>query len=323
MTMDTKIWLTGASGLLGAHILAQGLARGLRIEPIARSVSPRSFLYQAADKFTVHALDLVKDSLVGLISKGDRVVNCAGLASSRPEDAAAMSAANVVATQNLWRAAFGKVSVFAHISSVATLSGPGSAEISTEKDQGCSRESIYAKTKTEADLWLAEQARLPGAPRLVIIHPCYMLGRWDARPSSGIIFPVLRMKKLKYYENGLKNFVAVGDVARGVLSALERPVSGHFILGGANHRVVDFLEITARVLGMDLGLTEITGSGTTVLNPAETGFIREFCADAAASSNRAENELGYLATQGLESMIRETVEYFREFRMLPGEKRPG
>ena len=123
-----KILLTGASGLLGAHLLEQGLKKGFEFKAVARKVSRRSFLFQVQDQVEVLSFDLTDPTRwpTDIFDKVDVVIHCAGLASAFTRDEEKMRLINIEGTKNLFQAAIkyqgSQLKKWIQISSVSTLS---------------------------------------------------------------------------------------------------------------------------------------------------------------------------------------------------------
>lgn len=68
-----------------------------------------------------------------------------------------------------------------------------------------------------------------------------MLGAWDSRPSSGRIILVGYRHRFMFCQPGGKNFVATGDVAKGIVSALSHGKDGEsYLLSGENMTYREF-----------------------------------------------------------------------------------
>jgi dihydroflavonol-4-reductase len=318
------ILLTGASGLLGAHVLRIGLAHGQRFRAVTRSVPARSYLATVAadSRVQVANLDLTTEAFADDLFTGvDTVIHAAALASPFPADEAKMKALNVDATERLFaRAIDAGVRQWVQVSSVATLSGSGAVPI-TEGDE-TPRETLYARTKWLADRYLRTQAQRAA---ILTVHPTFMLGPWDARPSSGSLLLALRMKRLRHYVECVKNVVAAADVATGILRALERGVAGgHYLLGGADVRMSEFLGLASRAIGIDassLGaLSALPKAATTEIEDAELHILRELCTPSPSSSAKAAHDFGYAPTTNLEALLNETVAWLEDHRLLPKKR---
>jgi len=317
-----KILLTGASGLLGAHLLEQGLKRGFEFKAVARKVSRRSFLFQVKDQVEVLSFDLTDPQSwpADIFDKIDVVMHCAGLASPFARDEEKMRLLNLEGTKNLFRAAkkyrVSQVKKWVQISSVSTLSSGEGNEPLDEKRIGKFRPTPYAKTKYEADCWLNDNR---SEIDLLTIHPCYMLGPWDARPSSGAIMFVFFLKRIKYLIDAIKNFVSPRDVAIGIYQALKANAQGHFILGGENIKLSKFVELVAKHLQLDSIDTQFIDNASLQaldLNEDQLASIKEFSLSDPISIAKAIEAFDYNPQTSVEQMISETAQYFIDKRML-------
>ena len=317
-----KILLTGASGLLGAHLLEQGLKRGFGFKAVGRKVSRRSFLFQVKDQVEVLSFDLTdpKSWPADIFDKIDVVIHCAGLASPFAHDEEKMRLLNMEGTKNLFQAAKkyqdSQLKKWVQISSVSTLSSGEGNEPLDEERIGKFRPTPYAKSKYEADSWLNDNR---GEKDLLTIHPCYMLGPWDARPSSGAILFAFFLKRIKYLIDATKNFVSPRDVAIGIYQALKANAQGHFILGGENLKLSNFVELMAKHLQLDSIDTQFIDNAslqTLDLNEDQLAGIKEFSLADPISWAKASESFNYNPQTSVEQMISETVQYFIDNRML-------
>jgi dihydroflavonol-4-reductase len=298
-----KILLTGSTGLLGSHLLEQGLEKGYHFKLPTRKISPRSYLNSVVENPLITHYD-VSDSWDDAIFKDvDFIIHCAGLASPFEKDFEEMDKVNIELTKYLYERK-GKAK-FVHISSIATLSSGSEDYTISEDNPGRVRDTYYAQTKKKSETWLEEQ----NDSELLIIHPCYMLGKYDSRPSSGSIFFTLKMGKVSEYINNVKNFVAASDVASGIYQALEKGnISGHYILGGENIELKYFFKQALVELQLEKELTQVT-------HP-DHGQVREFCTSNAISFDKAMNDFAYNPIVNLREMVRESIRYFADKKML-------
>ena len=291
-----KILLTGASGLLGAHLLEQGLKRGFEFKAVARKVSRRSFLFQVQDQVEVLSFDLTDPTSwpTDIFDRVDVAIHCAGLASPFARDEEKMKLLNIEGTKNLFQAAKkykdSQLKKWVQISSVSTLSSGEDNDLLDENNIGKFRPTPYAKTKYEADCWLNDNS---GEMDLLTIHPCYMLGPWDARPSSGAILFAFFLKRIKYLIDATKNFVSPRDVAIGIYQALKANAKGHFILGGENLKLSNFVELVAKHLQLNSIDTQFIDKANLQeldLNEDQLAIIKEFSlADPISCTKASKN----------------------------------
>ena len=322
-----KILLTGASGLLGAHLLEQGLEKGFEFKAVARKMSRRSFLFQVKDQVEVLSLDLTdpKNWPTDIFDNIDTVIHCAGIASPFARDEEKMRLLNLDGTKNLFQTAKkyqgSRLKKWVQISSVSTLSSGEGNEPLDEERIGKFRPTPYAKTKYEADCWLNDNR---SGIDLLTIHPCYMLGPWDARPSSGAILFALYLKRFKYLIDATKNFVSPRDVAIGIYQALKANARGHFILGGENLRLLNFVEIATEHLQLnsnDIQFIDSANLQELDLNEDQLASIKEFSLSDPISIAKATEAFDYSPQTSIDQMISETVQYFSDYKMLrlPGK----
>ena len=172
-----------------------------------------------------------------------------------------------------------------------------------EKSIGKFRPTPYAKTKYEADCWLNDNR---GEMDLLTIHPCYMLGPWDARPSSGAILFAFFLKRIKYLIDATKNFVSPRDVAIGIYQALKANAQGHFILGGENLKLSNFVELVAKHLQLDSIDTQFIDKASLQeldLNEDQLASIKEFSLADPISWAKATEAFDYNPQTSVEQMI--------------------
>ncbi|TNF31138.1 MAG: NAD(P)-dependent oxidoreductase [Deltaproteobacteria bacterium] len=308
-----KIFLTGATGLLGSHLLEQGLENGHEFIIPYRKITKRHYLndFILDNRITTIEMDLMNDIDVNLLNEIDVIINSAAFASPFEKDYDQMVAINTELPKRLYKA--GKkadVAKFIQISSTSVLGSEESSKTLTEEDSEYMRDTPYAKTKKAADDWLWDKTDV------ATIHPGFMLDRYDSRPSSGAILMALKMKKFNVYINGIKNIVAASDVAKGIYQLLEAEKFGNYILGGENISIANFLKIACEKIGKEFSeLQEITEDQLI-----EHQLEREFCLTSPVSSDKAKNDFGYVPVHNIEQCLDNTLEWFQEKKMMRVKK---
>jgi nucleoside-diphosphate-sugar epimerase len=256
-----RVFVTGGTGLVGGHVVAQLRARGDAVLALARSdAAARSLAALGAEPLRGDAADGALSERA--VADADAVVHTAAVVLAR-DDWPAYHALNVAATERLAVAAARHGRRMVHLSSVAVYGrretydgGPGSVTEEFGLDRPAFPGDHYARSKREAELALWRVAKETGL-RAVALRPCVIYGEGD-RHFSPRVAAALRMGRgfapvVGAGTNAL-SVVYAGNVAAAVLAALDRPaVTGPFNVandGGVTQR--GFLEHFAAGLGVRL-----------------------------------------------------------------------
>lgn len=231
-----KVFITGATGFIGATITRELLKDGHDVVALARPGSDRRNL--AGLPVEIHEGDLRDPASLGKGLEGCEVLYHAAadyrLWTRTPQ---AMYATNVGGTRNILDAAL-KCGVprVVYTSSVGTLGNPGDGEPGTEATPVSLADMVghYKRSK-----FLAEretEAFLHRGLPLVIVNPSTPVGSFDIKPTptGKIIVDFLNGRMPAYLDTGL-NIIDVQDCARGHILAAERGRIGEkYILGNCN-----------------------------------------------------------------------------------------
>jgi dihydroflavonol-4-reductase len=229
-----KTLVTGATGLIGSHIVKALLDRG---DDVRVTVRERSRLDNLAglelDRVTCDVLDrrAVRRALGGV----DRVFHCAGLpritASQQELDRVNVGGTRVVLEEAL-RAGVQRL-VF---TSSATTIGPAQRG-STADEKQVWRAGRYGLAYVNAKHAAEVEALRIGAQGLpvVVINPAFVLGPGDIYRSSTELVRRFLRRQLPAYVDGALCIVHPGDVAAGALLAdAKGEVGERYILGNRN-----------------------------------------------------------------------------------------
>lgn len=253
------IFVTGATGLIGSHIVRRLLADGRSVTALYRPENGYGLLSDIADRLTWHEGDVLDiPSLEAAIRPGNDVVHCAAIVSFLPKDRNRMEQVNVEGTANVVNVCL-KVGIrkLAFLSSVAALGRPeqkgdvpAAQPIVVTEDQKWQESplnSAYAKTKYRAELqvWRGSAEGLP----VVIVNPSIVLGVGDWTRSSSQLIKYAYDEK-RFYTDGDINYVDVLDVADAIAKLLYSDVvAQRFILNAGTLPYRDFLSQLAQALG--------------------------------------------------------------------------
>lgn len=322
-----KVFVTGATGFLGASIVRELLKDGRDVRVLVRAGSDTSNLKGLdVELWTGDLRD--SDSLKAGLHGCDTLYHAAAdyrLWTRTPQE---MYRINVDGTAAILEAALqNSLSRVIYTSSVGTLGNPGDGTPGREDTPVTLNDMVghYKKSKFLAERE-AEKFIVRGLP-LVIVNPSTPIGPFDIKPTptGKIIVDFLNRKMPAYLDTGL-NIIAVEDCARGHILAGEKGRIGQkYILGNANLTM-------QQIFGM---LEEITGlSAPRVRLPYTPILLAAYVNEAIASitgkapliplagvqmaakfmffdPSKAVKELGLPQTSAKEALKR-AVEWFRQ-----------
>ncbi|MDP7372127.1 MAG: NAD-dependent epimerase/dehydratase family protein, partial [Nitrospinota bacterium] len=247
-----KIFVTGASGFVGANLVRLLVSEGHTVRALVRPGSLRAHLADLPGEL----LEWVEGDLTspeGLrpaIEGCERLYHVAADYRLWAPDPERMFAVNVRGTRAVLEAARDAGVIRAvHCSSVAVLgNSPDGTPLDESSDPGVGAlEGQYRKTK-----YLGEKEALAvsaeGFP-VVVVNPSAPVGPGDVKPTptGRIILDFQKGKMPAYLDTGL-NLVDVRDVCRGHVLAMERGKPGErYILGGHNLTWLELFRTIATV----------------------------------------------------------------------------
>jgi dihydroflavonol-4-reductase len=242
--MPDKVFLTGSSGFVGAHVLRELIAAGYEVRALVRS------LQDVEGKVEYVTGDLQNVGEWAKALDGCRyVVHCAALYSFAPRDRALVHRVNVIGTAGLVEAArVAGVERVVLTSSSATLGHARNGRPCTENDfapEG--RSAGYHHSKVEQ-----ERAAFAGRVPVVALLPTAPIGPgdWKPTPTGQMVLDFARGKMFARPPRGGLNLVPVEDVARAHVTALQRATPGErYILGGENLLLDDVWQLLSEVTG--------------------------------------------------------------------------
>lgn len=253
--------VTGATGLLGSHVLIELTKRNLRVRAVYRNAQKQKavqqlfnyyFKEQAAEKWAllkwVKADLLDIDDLKNLVKGSSTVYHCAALVSFFKADFEACIQQNRYVTANLVDLSiqYG-ILHFCHVSSTAAIGGKEALVNEKSKWQEGANHSGYgiSKLMAEKEVWRGIEEGLTA----VIVNPCVILG--PAAPGS----PSLQMldtakKGLKFYTSGANAVVDARDVAWVMAELVAKGVvRERFLVVGPQQSFRELFSVFAQKLG--------------------------------------------------------------------------
>ena len=232
------IFITGASGLLGASLIgtlftAHHGASDLQIRALYRKQIPA---IQFADKIEWIEGDILDVVVLEEALKGvSEVYHCAAIVSFDPMQKQRMHATNVEGTANVVNACIdADIKKLLFVSSVAALGriredGPINETMNWSEETS---NSEYGKTKylAEMEVWRGIGEGLDA----VIVNPVIILGSGDWNGGSSGIFKSV-YNRFPWYTGGVSGFVDVKDVSNAMTALMKSDISAQrYIISGHN-----------------------------------------------------------------------------------------
>jgi nucleoside-diphosphate-sugar epimerase len=231
------ILVTGASGLLGSHLILALLKNGYQVKALATAETSKNKAlqtfkaYNNADEVLFNKVTWcfgnITDSefLFEILEGVDYVYHCAAVVSFSPKDIENMNHINVKGTEALVNMCLlRKIKKFCHVSSVAALGKNTDSDVITEETHfvNSPQNSNYgiSKYNAEREVWRASEEGL----QVVIVNPCVILGPGDWLTGSSNMFSSA-YKGLKYFSDGVTGFVDVRDVAAIMIKLMESNIN--------------------------------------------------------------------------------------------------
>jgi dihydroflavonol-4-reductase len=327
-----RVFVTGATGLLGSNIVNAFLADGHSVRALARTPSKAAGLYAAGDVTVVQgdvgAVSAFAEQLAGC----DLLVHAAAYFREyyAPGDHwDLLYRTNVDGTRDILNAAAGQgISKVVYISTSGLIGPPATGRISDESSPPGRRthENLYFRSKLLAEEAILEWGREHATP-VVHILPGWMFGPGDTGPTgSGRMVLDFLARKLPGIPPGRASVVDARDVAGAVVRAAHSGRPGErYIVAGAPHTLREILEILERVSGIPkprLGLpypvalgfayvskfvSRVTGAPALVTPEA----IKTLQEPYDVSSAKAVRELG-VTFRPLEETLRDEIAWFKQ-----------
>ncbi len=260
-TIGMVILVTGADGFLGSHITSILLKEGYSVRALYHPASSCSKLPNHQNLEIIEG-DLLKPESLGEAFKNvAAVIHTAASTMMYPRRHKSIWKINYQGTRNLAEcAAEYKVKRFINIGTAnsfgaGSLNNPGT-ELSPYTDGQFGADYMDSKRSTQE--WLLNFNTKTGFP-VIIINPCYMIGPGDSKPGSGSMMLRLLGRKRLPISNGGKNFVAVKDVARAAVNAIDMGRTGEcYICGNENIPYSEAFPLFAEVMGMKVPSLKIS-----------------------------------------------------------------
>lgn len=319
------IFVTGATGFLGHHLVPALVKAGHSVRALVRPTSRTEFLEAYGVELArgdVLNAEALRDSMAGC----ETVVHAAGLFRFWG-DPTQFENVNARGAVNMMEAALRhQVGRFIYVSTVAVIGTPRPGVIIDEA-YPCRPDDYYQRSKYDAENLMRMANRALQFP-VIILRPGAFYGPWGRYAWNRLFFEdPLRGLRIQVHNGRLLTFpVFVPDVARAIVAALQRgrPGETYNISGDpithreANRIISKHAGISAfrlncpapLMLGLAKVLTKLADrTGREPYYP--TTLAKYVFYDWNVSSAKARAELG-LAPTPFDEGARQTVEWYRK-----------
>ncbi len=232
-SVDGYILVTGATGLVGSHLVQALAEQGKKIKALYRSTIPD---YRGSEKVTWIKGDILDTgSLEEAMQDVLQVYHCAGMVSFDPKEKQALHKINIEGTATVVNACINaEVKKLLFVSSVSALGRIRQNEIITEQMNWTEEtsNSEYGKTKflAEMEVWRGTGEGL----NAVIVNPTIILGAADWNKGSAAIFKNV-YNRFPWYTEGITGFTDVADVVNAMIGLMNSNVCNErFIISAEN-----------------------------------------------------------------------------------------
>lgn len=238
------ILITGATGLLGSHLVKELAQTNSNIVALYHTTKPTKDIEHLAIWKQVDVLDVV--ALENVMQGITQVYHCAAIVSFEPAQKKAMHQLNVEGTTNIVNACINaKVNKLLHVSSVAALERYTNNKLVTEKDfwSKTSINSEYGKSKyySELEVWRGFAEGLP----IVVVNPSVIVGAGNWNNGSTAMFKKA-YEQFAWYSNGSNGFVSVKDCVAAMIALMNSNIVGErFIINSWNKSFKDLFTAMA------------------------------------------------------------------------------
>ncbi|MGQ9618277.1 MAG: NAD-dependent epimerase/dehydratase family protein [Candidatus Aminicenantia bacterium] len=244
-----KIFLIGASGFIGNHVLRELLKNKYQVRVLIRGKSRRELL----DGLEIEIFEgdiRDEESLIAGMRGFEAVFHCAGYYPKFSINTKIEVKRAIYETKNVMKASLkAGIKKMLYVSSMGTIwkdkdgIGRENAPFDFNKVRG-----VYHRIKMLMELLVRMYSK--NKIELKIINPTFCVGEYETKPVQYCLIPRI-LKGMPFYIDGEMNAVDVKDVARGAILAFEggKP-DERYIIGGKNLKIKDFLEKIAEIGGV-------------------------------------------------------------------------
>ncbi len=254
-----KVFITGGTGSIGAHLVKMLSERGYETHVLARNEAKAKLLDFPGVKFFKGDI-LDKASIDKAMEGCEQAYHLAACAKVWAKDTAEFFDMNVVGTENVLKSAKEHGVKRVVVTSTAGVLGPSlRGTITEEKTRDIDFFNEYEGSKAATESKVKDYIVQHGLD-CVIVSPTRVYGPFLFGESSSITLMIDKYinKTWRLYPgNGTQtgNYIYIEDAALGHILAMEKGKTGHtYLLGGENYSFVEFFGMIREISGVKVKL---------------------------------------------------------------------
>ena len=328
------ILVTGATGLVGSHLLLQLLEDNQKVRAIYRNAASlektKSLFHNYNKASFFDAIEWVQaditdvPSLENAFTNIGEVYHCAAFISFDPNDEQLLRKTNIEGTANIVNFCLDyKIRKLCYVSSIAALGDLKETEHTITEATEWNPEathSDYAISKygAEMEVWRAQHEGLSVA----VINPGVIIGPGFWGSGSGAIFTQVA-HGLPFFTTGISGFVCVTDVVKSLILSMKTEIDGtRYVVVGENisyEEIVKSMAMALKVKAPNIlakpWLTEIYWGIDALLSifkrkrMMSRSMARSLHQTHRFSSEKMKSELGFQFSD-VKQCIVETAKYY-------------
>lgn len=263
LPLKGKIAVTGATGLVGSHLIAELIRCGYKYFTIpVRSESSLSKLYDVLKREEVDIKDITLDvhetsltnpiRLKNIFKNVQTVFHCAAMVAIGGMDENSLIKTNTGITSHVVNACLEcDVDKLIHVSSIATINSSHYKD--APADESYSMTALPTGSGYAISKLMSENEVIRGAAlglKTIMVNPAPVLGIGGSQNGSASIIPLLS-KQISVYTKGVTCFVDVKDVAKAMVMLAEsgKGIGEKFILSAQNISYYDLISMANEITG--------------------------------------------------------------------------
>lgn len=235
-----NVFITGANSLLGTNLIELLCQHNYNVYALVRSKS-KYHGKQYNNLFLIESN--LFDDLSLYLKKCTILVHIAAETRQNLHSAKYYDKINFCATKSIFETA-----QQCHVKRMIMISTANTLSHGTKNNPGNElkpfrhpfTKSFYAQSKSKAEQYLKTNSK---QTEVIFLHPTFMLGAYDHKPSSGKILFMIWKKKWIFCPKGGKNFVHVEDVSKATINAFSKAKNKeHYLLCNENLTYTEFFQ---------------------------------------------------------------------------------